>query len=322
MELGNLALGRQRVYFVTGKGGTGKTSVAVGIARALARKGRRVLIVEVDAPRPMLPSYFGGQIGYEPSRLATRIEGSNLDFYSALRSYVESVVKVRRVVGLILKNKVVKVFLTATPGARELVLLSRLLELSHEPRWDHIVVDLPASGHALALFRTPYLARRVFARGPLRRRAEEIVERFSDPDVCRVVFCALPGEMPVNETLETRAKVVEIGLPAIGGVLLNHFPDEFLTEGDVELMEALQERIFGAADAVASDNDDDDVPPRVRSAVEAAGETRRLQGIAIHSLDRLTDAFGEEDTAILPVMPGTHSQVADSISFLLSEAVA
>ncbi len=322
MELGNLALGRQRVYFVTGKGGTGKTSVAVGIARALARKGRRVLIVEVDAPRPMLPSYFGGQIGYEPSRLATRIEGSNLDFYSALRSYVESVVKVKRLVRIILKNAVVKVFLTATPGARELVLLSRLLELSHEPRWDHIVVDLPASGHALALFRTPYLARRVFKRGPLRRRAEEIVERFSDPDVCRVVFCALPGEMPVNETLETSAKVREIGLPAIGGVLLNHFPDEFLDDGDVELMEALQERVFGSADAVASDDHDDEVPPRVRSAVEAAGETRRLQGIALESLERLTEAFGEADTAILPVMPGTHSQVADSISFLLSQAVA
>ncbi len=321
MDFGQLTLGRQRIYFVTGKGGTGKTSVAVGIARALARKGRRVLIVEVDAPRPMLPSYFGGQIGYEPSRLGTRIEGCNLDFYSALRSYVESVVPVRRVVGLILKNKVVKVFLTATPGARELVLLSRLLEFSHEPRWDHIVVDLPASGHALALFRTPYLARRVFARGPLRKRAEEIIDRFSDPDVGRVVFCALPGEMPVNETLETSDKVREIGLPAIGGVLLNHFPDEFLAEGDVELMEHLQERVFGDADAVSSETEAADVPHRVRSAVEAAGETRRLQGIAIHSLDRLRASFGE-DTAILPVMPGTHSQVADSISFLLSESVA
>ena len=322
MDFGDLTLGRQRIYFVTGKGGTGKTSVAVGIARALARKGRRVLLCEVDAPRPMLPSYFGGQIGYEPARLATRIEGSNIDFFSALRSYVESVVRVRRVVGAILKNKVVKVFLTATPGARELVLLSRLLELSHEPRWDHIVVDLPASGHALALFRTPSLARRVFARGPLRRRADEIFERFSDPDVCRVVFCALPGEMPVNETLETRQKVVDIGLPAIGGVLLNHFPDEFLMGGDVELMEVLQERIFGATDAVASEVEAADVPPRVRAAVEAAGETRRLQGIAVHSLERLTEVFGERDTAVLPVMPGTHSQVADSISFLLSEAVA
>ena len=322
MELGNLALGRQRVYFVTGKGGTGKTSVAVGISRALARKGRRVLIVEVDAPRPMLPSYFGGQIGYEPSRLATRIEGSNLDFYSALRSYVQSVVKVKRLVGIILKNKVVKVFLTATPGARELVLLSRLLELSHDPRWDHIVVDLPASGHALALFRTPFLARRVFGGGPLRRRAEEIVERFSDPDVCRVVFCALPGEMPVNETLETRDKVIEIGMPAVGGVLLNHFPDEFLAPGDVELMEALQKRVFGDPDAVASEDADQAVPPKVRAAIEAAGETRRHQGIAISSLARLREAFGEADTAILPVMPGTHSQVADSISFLLSESVA
>ena len=310
-----LELSHKRLYFVSGKGGTGKTAVSVGLARALARLGRRVLILEVDAPRPNLPSYFGGTIDSTPRQVATRIEGANIDFFSALRSYVESVVPVRRVVGLILRNKVVRIFLTATPGARELVLLSRVWEYSWDPRWDHVIVDLPASGHTLALFRCPGLAARAFGRGPLRRRADEIIERFSDPEVCRMVFCALPGEMPINETLETARKIKEIGLPPVAGVLLNRYPDETFGPDEQRLLDQLNEALAPARDpGVAGDTDQ----VLVRAAVEAALETRRNQAVAEEGLDRLRVEFGE-DSGTLPILPGTHAQVADAISLCMSE---
>ena len=279
----------------------------MGLARALARRGRRVLLLEVDAPRPNLPSYFGGSVAYEPVAFAPRIDGANIDFFSALRSYVESVVPVKRVVGLVLRNRVVKVFLGATPGARELVLLSRIWEHSLDPRWDHIVVDLPASGHALALFRCPGLANRTFERGPLRKRADQIIERFSDRSVATLLFCALPGEMPINETLETRAAVEAIGLPGLGGVLLNRFPDEEFSPGDEVLIDEL------AADP--------NVPERLRSAVEAAREVRREQHLAEDGIERLGEVFGEACLS-LPVLPGTHSQVAEAISLLLSGVIS
>ncbi len=302
-----LSLGQHRIYFLTGKGGTGKTAVSVGLARALARRGRRVLLLEVDAPRPAIPSYFGGEIGYDPVVFAPRIEGANLDFYSALRSYVESVVPAKRVVGLVLRNKVVRVFLSATPGARELVLLSRIWELSLDPRWDHIVVDLPASGHAVALFRCPFLAQRTFERGPLRSRADQIIDRFSDPSVATVLFAALPGEMPINETLETCDAVRAVGLPHVGGVLLNRFPDEAFQPIDEELI-----------DELATDRES---PTQVAHAVEAARVTRREQRVAEAGIERLREQFGEE-TATLPILPGTHSQVADALSLMLAGMVA
>ena len=301
-----LSLGHHRLYFLTGKGGTGKTAISVGLARALARRGKRVLLLEVDAPRPSIPSYFGGEIGYQPVVFAPRIEGANLDFFSALRSYVESVVPVKRVVGLVLRNKVVRVFLGATPGARELVLLSRIWEHSLDPRWDHIVVDLPASGHALALFRCPFLAQRTFDRGPLRSRAEQIIERFSDSSVATVLFAALPGEMPINETLETCEAVRKIGLPHVGGVLLNRFPDENFLPIDEALIDELL--------------DGRESPGNIAQAVEAARVTRRDQHVAEDGLTRLTEQFGEE-TAALPVLPGTHSQVADALSLVLASMV-
>ncbi len=302
-----LSLGHHRLYFLTGKGGTGKTAISVGLARALARRGKRVLLLEVDAPRPAIPSYFGGDVGYDPIAFAPRIDGANLDFFSALRSYVESVVPVKRLVGLILRNKVVRVFLGATPGARELVLLSRIWEHSLDPRWDHIVVDLPASGHAVALFRCPYLAQRTFERGPLRARADQIIERFSDPSVASVLFAALPGEMPINETLETCEAVKSVGLPYVGGVLLNRFPDEEFRPIDEALIDTLAR--------------ESDTPGTVSQAVEAARETRREQHVAEEGLTRLKEAFGDA-TAPLPVLPGTHSQVADALSLMLAGMVA
>lgn len=277
----------------------------MGLARALARRGKRVLIVEIDAPRPNLPNYFGGQIDAQPRKLGRRIDGCNIDFFSALRSYVESVVPVKRVVGLILKNRVVKIFLTATPGARELVLMSRLWEFSWDPRWDHIIVDLPASGHAMALMRCPTLAKRTFARGPLRKRADEIIDRFVDPSVAGLYFCALPGEMPINETLETRQQLVDLGMPQVGGVFLNQYPDESFSEEEQGLL-----------DQVAAM---DGAPRSVGAAVESAIETRRNQVVAEEGVGKLLGAFGEGYVGRLPVLPGTHSQVADAISLIITE---
>lgn len=302
-----IRFGSKRLFFLSGKGGTGKTAISVGLARALARRGKRVLIVEIDAPRPNLPNYFGGSIDAQPRKLDKRIDGCNIDFFSALRSYVQSVVPVKAVVGLILRNSVVKIFLTATPGARELVLLSRLWEFSWDPKWDHIIVDLPASGHALALMRTPTLARKTFARGPLRKRADAIIERFQDPSVSGLYFCALPGEMPINETIETRQMLVDLGMPPIGGAFLNQYPDESFSEEE----QALLAELAAAPDA----------PRSVAAAVEAAIETRRNQVVADEGMERLLQAFGEGSVGRLPVLPGTHSQVADAISLVISEWV-
>lgn len=299
MELGN-----KRVYFVTGKGGTGKTAVCIGLARALARRGKRVLILEIDAPRPNLPSYFGGESTYAPRVLAPRIEGCNIDFFSALESYVRSVVPMKRVVGMVLRNRVVKIFLTATPGARELVLLSRIWEHSFDPRWDHILVDLPASGHAIALFRCPLLANRAFERGPLRRRASEIVDRFSDPEVASLLFAALPGDMPINETLDTRAVLEEMGLPPIGGVLLNCYPNESFTDLDEQLLDRLIE-------AAAKEG----APDVAQHAAESSYIVRREQHLGTEGLARLKEVFGE-NTLALPILPGSHDQVAEGLSLV------
>lgn len=296
-----------RVVFVSGKGGTGKTAVSVALARALARRGRRVLVLEIDSPRPALPAYFRTAVGEEPTPVARGLDAANLGFFAALESYVRSVVPVGRVVHLILSNKVVQTFLTATPGARELVLLSKLRELGLDPRWDHIIADLPASGHALALFRTPVLAQKTFAVGPLRNRADEILAYFASPQAAGLLFVAIPGEMPINETLETAAEAKAIGWPSLLGVILNRTPDERFSA---------QARAF-----LASLRTRPDLPPVWVEPLEAADEIGRWEEAADDGLRRLVERFPGR-VAQMPEVAGDTAQVADAIGLMIGGVLA
>ncbi|HCP47584.1 MAG TPA: hypothetical protein DIU15_16200, partial [Deltaproteobacteria bacterium] len=99
------------------------------------------------------------------------------------------------------------------------------------------------------------------------------------------------------------------GLPPVGGVLLNRYPDERLTERDLTLLADLLELSEGQ-DRLA------DVPSRVAAAASAARDIRREQRVAEEGLTRLKVDFGE-DTGFLPQVPGAHSQVADALSLVL-----
>lgn len=263
--------------------------------------------MEIDSPRAALPAYFGQRIEREIVAVGRGIDAVNLDFMGCLESYVQSVVPVGRVVHLILSNKVVQTFLTATPGARELVLLSRLRELSLDPRWDHIVADLPASGHALALFRTPLLAQKTFAVGPLRRRADEILDHFRRPDLAGLLFVAIPGEMPINETLETAVEALRIGWPSLLGAVLNRTPDEhFGPEG----REALA-RIAGRADR----------PAAITEALEAAAELGQWEISSADAERRLSEAFAGR-VAVMPEVAGGTAQVGDAMGLMVGALLA
>ncbi len=251
-------ISQRRVIFVTGKGGVGKTTVAAALGLYLARRGRNVLLAEVDNGRPTLRGYFDRPIGFEPVRVAVHVDAANVEFAGALQSFLTEIVPVERLVRLILRNRIVRTFLLATPGAREVVVLSRLHQLAcragmhrhsddgeggrldeDERRWDHLIVDMPASGHAVSMFGTPRTIERLFKVGPLRTQADRVLRDFSDPEEAALLMVSISEEMSINETLETLEKVRAYGWPPLAGVLLNRFPAVAFTERDRELMARL-----------------------------------------------------------------------------------
>lgn len=188
-----------RLVLVTGKGGTGKSSVAAALGRLSAERGRRTVVVEVDVLHTSMPGLLGRTPEYTPRPVAPLLDVCNVTWEKALEEWLEHSIRVQRVVKLILRNRLVGMFLDATPGVRELVILSRIDTLCGQ--YDQVVVDLPASGHAAALLQVPWLARDLLTDGPIHQRAGELVALLGRPD-SQPCIVALPEEMVVNETIE------------------------------------------------------------------------------------------------------------------------
>ncbi|MDP6932992.1 MAG: ArsA-related P-loop ATPase, partial [Myxococcota bacterium] len=206
----------RKLVMITGKGGTGKTTMSMALGTLAAEQGRRVVLVEVDANRSAFARIHGVNPGFEPTPIVEGVWAVNVRWHDALEEWLTATLKRNRIVKLVLGNRFVQLFLDATPGARELVVLSKVLTLSEE--WDLVVVDLPASGHAMSLLRVPEVARSLMSSGPIRQRAEKILAMLRDRDTV-LVLVALPEEMVVNETVELwtriRSEVPEVIAPVV-----------------------------------------------------------------------------------------------------------
>jgi Mrp family chromosome partitioning ATPase len=190
---------QSRLLLVTGKGGTGKTTLSAALARLLADRGKRVCIVEIDSYRPALTAPLGVVPGYHPVSAGPRLDACNIVWRDALMEWLADTVPAERVVRALLTNKVVQPFLEATPGLRETVVLSKVLKLVDA--YDVVVVDMPASGHTISLLGVPRVAVSLMRTGPIRERALAILDRLHRPDTALVIV-ALPEEMVVNEAVE------------------------------------------------------------------------------------------------------------------------
>ncbi len=237
-DIADLVFGR--VVLVTGKGGVGKTSVCAALARLAAAQGRRVCVVEADAQRSSMDPLFGKAIGYQPTQVAPNLSVCNVTWYEAMHEWIERVVPSARIVDLILSNRLVRLFLDATPGNREVVTLSKITWLAED--YDLLVVDLPASGHATALMNSPSRTLELFEVGPLHQRSVESLEMLSRPDT-HLVLVALAEEMVVNETVETwttlHDNVPQLSVPM---VILNRASRPSLSQDERTLLERLSER--------------------------------------------------------------------------------
>jgi anion-transporting ArsA/GET3 family ATPase len=222
---------------LTGKGGTGKTRVAAALALASGEIGRRVLVVEVDSQRSALAEAYGRPIAYEPTPISENVWAANITFQPALKDWLKRTVRASRIVSLILSNPMVQVFLDVTPGAREIVVLSAIV--GHLESFDQVIVDMPASGHAVSMLKIPDTAHRLMRTGPIHNRAGEIMSTLRSSDTAMGIV-ALPEEMVVNETVELYENLGKI-LPDLNVplVFLNRCAAPTMTDDEHKLLARL-----------------------------------------------------------------------------------
>ena len=217
----------KRFLIVTGKGGVGKTTVCAAEARALAAKGKRVLVCMCNA-KERLSAMFGSElIGSEIKNVATNVWAVNMDPEVALAEYGMMALHSKTLFKLLFDNKYVRTFFRAVPGMSEWTMLGKAwwhtTETRSEGGWlyDVVILDAPATGHGLDMLRVPKIIIDVVPTGLLRRDAERAWKMFQDPAQSAVVLVTLPEEMPTTETIElAHALRDELQLP-IGKIVVN-----------------------------------------------------------------------------------------------------
>jgi len=216
----------RRLLVVTGKGGTGKSTIAAALALAAAQRGKKVLVCEVSA-RERVSELFGKPpSGTQIGQLAKNIYSVHVQPAEAMREYGIMTLRSETLYNLVFERKVVRYFLRAAPSLAEIVMLGKIawhaekdMDRGHR-RWDLVILDAPATGHALALLTVPRVILSLVSEGPLATDMNWIESLLQDPKRTQVLVTALPEEMPVNEAIELRAALVKEKLP-LGPLVLN-----------------------------------------------------------------------------------------------------
>ncbi len=237
----------RRVVIVTGKGGVGKTTVASAIGRLGAQAGKRVLIAEMGsepgAPSGVRQVLTGSDdaLGEEPTELGENLFGVLLTPEAGHRAFLRDVLPLGFLADRALRAEPLKRFLSAAPAFAELGMLYRGLKLVREekrgkPVWDLVVIDAPASGHALAFATLPEVALKIIPGGPIGRAVKAGHAMLTDPATTVALVTTLPETLPVTEALEL-VRGLEKSRVLVHGVVANLVPDDPFTESEHALLD-------------------------------------------------------------------------------------
>jgi anion-transporting ArsA/GET3 family ATPase len=290
----------RRFIFVTGKGGVGKTTVSAALARALAGRGKRVLIAMCNAKERMSSMFASAPVGPDIVPVAPDIWAVNIEPEHAFEEYGRMVLKMPGLYRVVFHNKYVRSFLPAVPGLSDWAMLGKAwlhtteFDEQGRSRFDVVLLDAPATGHGLDMLRVPKVIVEIVPPGILRRDAERAWKMFSDPAQTSVLVVTLPEELPATETLELiRAIEDDLRLP-LGALVINGIlPSIFSSTEARDLIAAMGAEV---------DENPADTPSAavtgVRSAVRRAIH-ERAQGA---SQERLVAATGNLPRILLPYL--------------------
>jgi anion-transporting ArsA/GET3 family ATPase len=237
----------RRFLFVVGKGGVGKTTVATGLALAASRRDKKVLLALVNCKERVSQLLDTDPIGSEIVTVAKNLDVVNMNPDSALEEYGLMILKVKAVFNAVFGNRLVRAFLKGTPGLEAWSMLGKAFYHAcppkGEPDYDLVIVDAPATGHALDMLRVPFVIENVAPPGLLRRDAARAAEMFQDPERAGAVLVTLPEYMPASETIELAdALANELKIPVLH-LVINRVLDVLFAEKERPVLEALPSKI-------------------------------------------------------------------------------
>ncbi|MGA2036315.1 MAG: ArsA family ATPase [Acidimicrobiales bacterium] len=229
---------QSRVLIVAGKGGVGKTTITAALAKMASSSGLDVLVVELEG-KSGVPAAFGREdsLDYGEKVLDSlsadgTVRARKITPDDALVEYLADH-GMKRISKRLVSSGALDIVATAIPGIRDILVLGKVKQLERDDPSDFILVDAPATGHAMTFLSSARGLLDAARSGPVRAQAADVVELLSDAKRCQVVLVTLPEEMPVNEVVETAYQLEDrIGITLAPVIVNGCLPEEPLLETD------------------------------------------------------------------------------------------
>ena len=302
-----------QLHIVTGKGGTGKTTVAAALALALAARGKTVLLCEVEGRQGVAQLFDVPPLPYEERLIARGSTTGAGDLYalaidaeSALLEYLAMYYRLGRAGKALDRFGVVEFATTIAPGVRDVLLTGKVYEAAKRNRrnkgarhYGAIVLDAPPTGRIAQFLNVNSELAGLAKVGPIKAQADTVTTLLRSSRTAIHLVTVLE-EMPVQETGDGIAELTAAGLP-VGGVVVNMVRPQDL---DAEEREQLLENTMDRGELVTS-LDKVGIPARgtlVEALIEEGrhhAERRRLEDVQRALVDEF-DAPSYE----LPLLPG------------------
>jgi anion-transporting ArsA/GET3 family ATPase len=217
-----------RLHVVSGKGGTGKTTVAAALALSLASDGRRVLLVEVEGRQGIAQLFDVPPLSYTERKIAGfsggEVLGLAVEPKGALLEYLQIFYRLGRAGSMLEKVGAIDFATTIAPGVQDVLLTGKVYEAVRRrqgghPVYDAVVLDAPPTGRIARFLGVGTEVVGLARVGPIRSQADRIVSLMQSPQTA-VHLVTLLEEMPVQETLDAIEELTAAGLP-VGGIVVN-----------------------------------------------------------------------------------------------------
>lgn len=221
-----------RLHVVTGKGGTGKTTVAASLALALASSGRTVLLCEVEGRQGIAQLFDVPPLPYEERRIASGPNNGGdvyalaIDTESALLEYLAMYYRLGRAGKALEKFGVIDFATTIAPGLRDVLLTGKVYEAAHRNKrtknarqYDAIVLDAPPTGRITQFLNVNSELAGLAKVGPIRNQADTVMTLLQSSQTV-VHLVTVLEDMPVQETADGIEQLRAADLP-VGGVIIN-----------------------------------------------------------------------------------------------------
>ncbi|WP_265794939.1 ArsA family ATPase [Gordonia zhenghanii] len=278
-----------RLHFVSGKGGTGKTTVAATLALTLASRGQRVLLVECEERQGIAQLFDTHPLPPVDTQVATLEGGGSvwalpLQIEYALLEYLDMFYNLGFAGRAIKRVGAIDFVTTVAPGLRDVVITGKVkerviaLDKKGHRLYDSIVVDSPPTGRIGNFLDVTSAMRDLTKTGPIRKQSDGVAKLLHSPDTM-VHLCTLLEAMPIQETIEAvdelRAKELNIGAIFINRVEPAYLPDDQLDAIAEGRIDADKVRASMAEAGVAVT--DDDLSGLLTETVDYASRTQAQQ---------------------------------------------